>query len=82
MHTRICRITVISLNWFLITVKPTAMKVYGADGCQITTEAAAEILAKIEELDIFDDVKTIDFEAGVANGNFRKKLDTLQRLAI
>lgn len=58
------------------------MKVYGADGCQITTEATAEILAKIEELDIFDDVKTIDFEAGVANGNFRKKLDTLQRLAI
>lgn len=32
-------------------------KVYGADGCQITTEAAAEILAEIDKLDIFEDVK-------------------------
>ena len=46
-----------------------ADKGYGADGCQITTEAAAEILAEIEKLDIFADVKTSDFEAGVANGS-------------
>ena len=46
-------------------------KVYGADGCQITTEAAAEILAEIEKLDIFADVKTSDFEAGVANGSIQ-----------
>ena len=32
-------------------------KVYGADGCQITTEAAAEILTEIDKLDIFEDVK-------------------------
>lgn len=32
-------------------------KVYGSDGCQITTEAAAEILAEIEKIDIFADVK-------------------------
>ena len=46
-------------------------KVYGADGCQITTEAAAEILDEIEKLDIFADVKTSDFEAGMANGSIR-----------
>ena len=49
--------------------KYNGYKVYGADGCQITTEAAAEILAEIEKLDIFADVKTSDFEAGVANGS-------------
>ena len=38
--------------------KYNGYKVYGADGCQITTEAAAEILAEIEKLDIFSDVKT------------------------
>lgn len=46
-------------------------KVYGADGCQITTEAAAEILAKIERLDIFADVKTSNFEVGVTSGNIK-----------
>ena len=49
--------------------KYNGYKLYGADGCQITTEAAAEILAEIEKLDIFADVKTSDFEAGVVNGN-------------
>lgn len=43
-------------------------KVYGADGCQITTEAAAEILAEIEKLDIFADVKQEDFETGIKEG--------------
>ena len=51
--------------------KYNGYKVYGADGCQITTEAAAEILAEIEKLDIFMDVKTSNFEAGVANGSIR-----------
>ena len=37
-------------------------KVYGADGCQITTEAAAEILAEIDKLDIFEDVENGKFE--------------------
>ncbi len=32
--------------------KYNGYKVYGADGCQITTEAAAEILAEIEKLDV------------------------------
>lgn len=42
--------------------KYNGYKVYGADGCQITTEAAAKILAEIEKLDIFADVKCGDFE--------------------
>ena len=37
--------------------KYNGYKVYGSDGCQITTEAAAEILAEIEKIDIFSDVK-------------------------
>lgn len=48
--------------------KYNGYKVYGADGCQITTEAAAEILAEIEKLDIFDDVKRISFEEGFEAG--------------
>lgn len=48
--------------------KYNGYKVYGDDGCQITTEAAAEILREIEKLDIFEDVKNSDFEAGLADG--------------
>ncbi len=47
--------------------KYNGYKVYGADGCQITTEAAKTILSEIEKLDIFADVKTSDFYAGVAS---------------
>ena len=43
-------------------------KVYGPDGCQITTEAAADILMEIQKLDIFADVKQGSFEAGLENG--------------
>lgn len=43
-------------------------KVYGADGCQITTETATEILAEIEEIDIFADVLTMDFDEAIRNG--------------
>jgi phosphoglucomutase len=45
--------------------KYNGYKVYGADGCQITTEAAALILTEIDKLDIFEDVKTMSFEEGV-----------------
>ena len=51
--------------------KYNGYKVYGADGCQITTEAAAEILADIEKLDIFSDVKKIDFEDAVKSGKIQ-----------
>ena len=42
--------------------KYNGYKVYGADGCQITTEAAAEILAEIEALDLFADIRMTDFK--------------------
>ena len=51
--------------------KYNGYKVYGSDGCQITTEAAAEILTEIEKLDVFIDVRNSDFEAGIANGNIQ-----------
>ena len=36
--------------------KYNGYKVYGSDGCQITTKAAEEILTEIEKVDIFDGV--------------------------
>lgn len=53
------------------TSKYNGYKVYGPDGCQITTEATAEILSEIEKLDIFADVHTGDYEAGMADGSIR-----------
>ena len=41
-------------------------KVYGADGCQITTEAASSILAEINKLDIFADVQQEAFAAAMS----------------
>ena len=48
--------------------KYNGYKVYGPDGCQITTEAAKAILAQIDALDIVADVKTSDFEGSLKNG--------------
>ena len=48
--------------------KYNGYKVYGEDGCQITTKAAEEILGEIEKLDIFTDVKRLDFDAAVSEG--------------
>ena len=48
--------------------KYNGYKVYGADGCQITTEAAAEILAEIEKLDVFSGPRRMDFDAGMRQG--------------
>lgn len=48
--------------------KYNGYKVYGADGCQITSAAAKEILAEIEKLDIFADVKTASFDAEMEKG--------------
>lgn len=48
--------------------KYNGYKVYGADGCQITTESATEVYTEIDKLDIFEDVKTYDFAEGVKKG--------------
>lgn len=43
-------------------------KVYGADGCQITTQAAGAILAEINEIDVFTGAKEIAFAEGIKAG--------------
>ena len=48
--------------------KYNGYKVYGNDGCQLTLEAAEAVLAKINAIDIFDGVKSTDFDKAVADG--------------
>ena len=48
--------------------KYNGYKVYGEDGCQITTEAAKEILSEINSLDVFDDPKHGNFDELVKEG--------------
>jgi phosphoglucomutase len=51
--------------------KYNGYKVYGADGCQITTEAAKAILAQINALDIFADVRILSFDEAVGIGKVK-----------
>ena len=46
-------------------------KVYGADGCQITLDAARAVLKEIEALRIFKDVKVIGFAYGLEQKTIR-----------
>lgn len=46
-------------------------KVYGADGCQLTLEAADAVLAEIEKTDVFTGIKTTDFDKAVASGQIK-----------
>ncbi len=48
--------------------KYNGYKVYGPDGCQITTEAAEAILKEIDKLDVFADVRRADFDRAMAEG--------------
>lgn len=48
--------------------KYNGYKVYGSDGCQITTEAAAAILSEIEKVDIFTGVKKMPWESAKIQG--------------
>ncbi|MBR1585388.1 MAG: phospho-sugar mutase [Clostridia bacterium] len=48
--------------------KYNGYKVYGPDGCQITTEAAADILSEIEKLDVFADIRSMGFDEGLEKG--------------
>ena len=43
-------------------------KAYGSDGCQMTIDAADAVLAKINALDIFNDVKHMPFDEALAAG--------------
>ena len=48
--------------------KYNGYKVYGADGCQITLEAADQVLAAIGRHDYFDSPKLADYDQAVADG--------------
>ncbi|MEG0021094.1 MAG: phospho-sugar mutase, partial [Oscillospiraceae bacterium] len=48
--------------------KYNGYKVYGSDGCQMTSENADKVLAQINSLDIFRDIKTVDFDVAVGDG--------------
>ena len=51
--------------------KYNGYKVYGADGCQITLEVAAAVLAEIDRVDVFDGVQLTTLEEGLAAGTIR-----------
>lgn len=48
--------------------KYNGYKAYGSDGCQVTADMADGIMNEINALDIFADVKKIDFDEGVKQG--------------
>ncbi|MBR3849769.1 MAG: phospho-sugar mutase [Oscillospiraceae bacterium] len=51
--------------------KYNGYKAYGPDGCQMTTQAADAVLAEIQKLDIFNDVKQVDFDEAVREGTIK-----------
>ena len=51
--------------------KYNGYKVYGADGCQITLEAAAKVLAAIGQHDYFDSPKLVDHDEAAAAGRIQ-----------
>ena len=58
--------------------KYNGYKVFGADGCQITTEAAAEILAEIEKY--LEEVFKLFGECGLTKEQLKIMIDTLQNV--
>ncbi len=70
--------------------KYNGYKVYGPDGCQMTNEAADAVLERINKLDLFTDIRLVDFHAAVEAGNveyipdavLEKYLDCVQAQSI
>jgi len=48
--------------------KYNGYKAYGPDGCQLGLEAAEYVLSIMNSVDIFDGVKSMDFEEGIKTG--------------
>ncbi len=48
--------------------KYNGYKAYGPDGCQLCLEAAEYVLSIMNKVDIFDEVKTMDFDTALAEG--------------
>ena len=57
--------------------KYNGYKVYGCDGCQMTENAADAVLAQINSLDLFDDIRTLDFEQGIHDGKIEYIAQTI-----
>jgi phosphoglucomutase len=57
--------------------KYNGYKVYGPDGCQMTNEAADAVLERINKLDLFTDIRLVDFDAAVEAGNVEYIPDTV-----
>lgn len=49
--------------------KYNGYKVFGADGCQITSQSAKKIQQAISEIDPFTDVRRVSFEEALENGS-------------
>lgn len=49
--------------------KYNGYKAYGPDGCQLGLEAADYVLSIMNKVDIFDEVKTVDFDTAVKSGS-------------
>ncbi len=49
--------------------KYNGYKVYGADGCQLTLDAAEIVLNNIKKVEMFGGAKLIKFEDGIADGS-------------
>lgn len=49
--------------------KYNGYKAYGPDGCQLNLEASEYVLNIMNSIDIFDGVKSADFDAEIKNGN-------------
>lgn len=47
--------------------KYNGYKIYGFDGCQVISEVADAVLNEMNQIDIFNDVKMMDFEQGLNN---------------
>ena len=59
--------------------KYNGYKVYGNDGCQIGLEVADAMIEVINSLDVFGDIKTVNFDEAIASGNIEYiKEDTIE----
>lgn len=57
--------------------KYNGYKVYGPDGCQMTSESADKVLGEINKLDIFKDIKKVDFEKALEEKNIEYTPDSV-----
>ncbi len=48
--------------------KYNGYKCYGSDGCQMTDDNANAVYSEIQSIDIFKDIRLVDFEDGLASG--------------